>query len=98
MPQLVDVRRRPHILVLPSLYPTTVWPLDGIYVRDQAQMLFKAQCDVGVIYPEYRSWRTLSDTSPWKNHFQTIIYHEDGVKTFRLHGWNIPRFKVGTRV
>lgn len=97
-PQFVDLQRRPHILVLPSLYPTTAWPLDGIYVRDQAQMLFKAACDVGVIYPEYRSWRTLSYPSPWKNRFQTSVTHENGIKTFRLHGWNIPRFKVGTRV
>ncbi len=97
-PKSVNVRFRPHILVLPSLYPTQVWPLDGIYVQDQAQMLFRAKCDVGVLYPEYRSWRTLQCFPPWKNHFQTGIYHESGVKTFRLHGWNIPRFKVGTRV
>ena len=86
-----------HVLVVPSLFPTSVSPVDGVYVRDQVQMLHRAGVRVAVLYPELRSWRTIS-RKPWANWFQTRSYCEGGVETSRIHAWNIPRLKLGTRI
>ena len=88
---------RLHVLVVPSLFPTTVAPVDGVYVRDQVQMLYRAGVRVAVLYPELRSWRTIS-RKPLANYFQTRNYDEGGVETSRIHAWNIPRAKIGTRI
>jgi len=97
MPQ--RMKHNLHVLVVPSLYPTEVRPVEGIYVQDQVQMLCRAGIRVAVLYPEMRSWRTVTLCQrPWANRFQAKSYREAGVDALRIHGWNIPRLKRGTRV
>lgn len=80
----------PHVLVLPSWYPTWQEPVRGVFFREQARALQRAGVRVGVVYPELRRLRTLSDGEWTRNRFQATISEEDGVTTVRSHGWNVP--------
>lgn len=48
---------KPHVLLVPSWYPTPTRPLSGIFFREQAIALRKAGFDVGVVAPILRSAR-----------------------------------------
>ncbi len=87
-----------HVLILPSWYPTSEAPLQGIYFAEQAQCLSQHGMDVGVIYPEHQSLRRLSWTTVRHKHFQTEWTDEYGIPTLRRYGWNVwSRFPPGTR-
>ena len=60
-----------HVLVVPSWYPTTEAPLQGIYFAEQAQILHDHGLTVGVVYPEQQSLRHLSWDALRRKHFQT---------------------------
>jgi glycosyltransferase involved in cell wall biosynthesis len=78
-----------HVLVVPSWYPTTEAPLDGIYFAEQARCLTRHGLQVGVVYPEQQSLRRLSWTALRRKHFQTEWACEEGVPTLRRYGWNV---------
>ena len=78
-----------HVLVIPSWYPTADAPTQGIYFREQVQMLQRDGLRVGVVYPEQRSLRRISLARLRDHHFQRSQQHEAGVPTVRFHGWNV---------
>lgn len=78
-----------HILIIPSSYPTDDAPLRGSFFKEQAIALKEAGNDVGIIYSETRRVTGINFNTFKKNHFQVKEYNEDGVRTIRLHGWNI---------
>jgi glycosyltransferase involved in cell wall biosynthesis len=78
-----------HVLVVPSWYPTTEAPLDGIYFAEQARCLNRNGFQVGVVYPEQQSLRRASWSALREKHFQTEWTHEDGLPTLRRYSWNV---------
>lgn len=78
-----------HVLVVPSWYPTTEAPLDGIYFVEQARCLQAHGMDVGVVYPEHQSLRRLAATTLGHKHFQTEWTTDHGIPTLRRYGWNV---------
>jgi len=88
-----------HVLVIPSWYPTTEAPLNGIYFAEQAQCLARSGLDVGVVYPEQQSLRRASWTALQNKYFQTEWTHDHGLPTLRQYSWNVWwRFPPGLRV
>jgi glycosyltransferase involved in cell wall biosynthesis len=88
-----------HVLVVPSWYPTTEAPLQGIYFAEQARMLHEHGLTMGVVYPEHQSLRRLSAAALRRNHFQTEWTIEEALPTLRRHGWNVWwRFPPGVRL
>jgi glycosyltransferase involved in cell wall biosynthesis len=86
----------PHVLLVPSWYPTAEDPVAGVFFREQALALRRSGARVGVVYPEFRSLRTASLAGVRRNHFQISVAHEDGIPVCRAHGWNVvPRLVVG---
>jgi len=87
-----------HVLVVPSWYPTTEAPLDGIYFAEQARCLQAHGLEVGVIYPEHQSLRRLTPARLRRKHFQTEWTTDDDVPVLRRYGWNVWwRFPPGVR-
>lgn len=78
-----------HVLVVPSWYPTTEAPLNGIYFVEQAQCLAEHGLQIGVVYPEQQSLRRLSWDALRAKHFQTEWTHEHGLPTLRRYSWNV---------
>lgn len=83
----------PHLLFLPSWYPTDHHPVLGTFFREQAQALCKAAIRVGLVYPDIRSTRGLSVRGIRENHFQTTVHEEEGIHVVRFNGWNLPKFQ-----
>lgn len=79
----------PHILLLPTWYPTAETPVYGVFVKEQAVALRDAGVRVGVIYPEHHPISSLGRVSPLKNHFQTEVVEDAGIPTIRQHSWNL---------
>ena len=79
---------KPHVLTLPSWYPTEEDPLMGFFFKEQASWLVNAGCVCSVIYPEVRSLHLLTPTLALKNRFQITSKEEDNLWTIRSHGWN----------
>lgn len=87
-----------HVLIIPSWYPTSEAPLNGIYFAEQAQCLSRHGLQVGVVYPEQQSLRRLSWSALREKHFQTDWTDEHGIPTLRRYGWNVlSRFPPGLR-
>ncbi len=78
----------PHILLLPSWYPTDYAPIRGNFFREQAQALKEAGAQVGVIYVDFRSYRTLKAAHLLGTRFQIEHRIERGIATYRYCGWN----------
>lgn len=78
-----------HILFIPSAYPTEEMPLSSIFYKEQAVAVKDKGNKVGVIFSETRRVSKVNYNMISKNHFQIRRYIEDGLVTFRLHGWNI---------
>ncbi|MGN0027862.1 MAG: glycosyltransferase [Clostridium sp.] len=78
-----------HILFIPSAYPTEEMPLSSIFYKEQAVAVKDKGNKVGVIFSETRRVSKVNYNMISKNHFQIGRYIEDGLVTFRLHGWNI---------
>jgi teichuronic acid biosynthesis glycosyltransferase TuaC len=86
----------PHVLVLPSWYPIPEAPEAGVFFREQAQALQAAGARVGVLYPEARSLRVLGPAALVRWRFQVRYAEEEGIPTYRMHGWNLfPRMPMG---
>jgi len=78
-----------HVLVVPSWYPTTEAPLDGVYFAEQARCLAQNGIQMGVVYPEQQSLRRASWTALQTKQFQTEWTDNYGVPTLRRYGWNV---------
>ena len=78
-----------HVLVLPSWYPTTEAPRNGIYFVEQIQCLQEAGLRMGVVYPEQQSLRRCTAAALRRKHFQTEWTHGRGIPTLRRYGWNV---------
>ena len=78
-----------HVLVIPSWYPTTEAPQDGIYFAEQAQALAQSGLKMGVVFPEHQSLRRLSLRAVRRKHFQVQVQIERGVPTVRRLSWNV---------
>jgi len=88
-----------HVLVVPSWYPTTEAPRNGIYFAEQARCLDNHGMKVGVVYPEQQSLRRLSGPALRRKHFQTAWTNDHGIPTLRRYGWNVWwRFPPGMRL
>ena len=77
-----------HVLLIPSWYPTTERPQNGLYFVDQAKALSRRGLRVGVLYPELQSLRHLSPQKFRRKHFQRAFSIEHGILTLRQYGWN----------
>lgn len=87
------MKKNIHVLVMPSWYPTSETPLNGIFFKEQAQNLLDFNIKVGIVYAEMRWLTSLSWSNLKKHHFQIKQYNEDGILTIRKHSWNkFPRF------
>lgn len=78
-----------HILFIPSAYPTEEMPLSSIFYKEQAVAVKDKGNKLGVIFSETRRVSKVNFNMISKNHFQIGRYIEDGLVTYRLHGWNI---------
>ncbi|MFB6231293.1 MAG: glycosyltransferase [Salinibacter sp.] len=88
-----------HVLVVPSWYPTTEAPRNGIYFAEQVRCLSDHGMKGGVVYPEQQSLRRLSGPALRRKHFQTAWTNDHGVPTLRRYGWNVWwRFPPGMRL
>jgi teichuronic acid biosynthesis glycosyltransferase TuaC len=86
----------PHVLIVPSWYPSPDLPLSGIFFKEQALALRAAGMEVGVVYPELRSLRTFGPRALRTQRFQVSAGEEDGLPTLRVHGWHLlPRLVLG---
>ncbi|WP_077619736.1 glycosyltransferase [Bacillus sinesaloumensis] len=74
------------IVIVPSWYPTENNPINGIFFKEQAKALQKAGHDVTVLYPEVWTTRMMKVSKAKKGVWVGL---EDGVKTYRLRGYNI---------
>lgn len=93
------MKRKLHVLFLPSWYPSPRDPVNGIFHRQQALALHEAGVQVGVVYPELSYWRRLSLSAVWEGMHRTGLRNEDGIMTYRLHRWYMVWFQrwLGTR-
>lgn len=82
--------RSPHVLILPSWYPTRHSPEEGCFFREQALALRRIGLQVGVAYPDLRSLRTTRRGGLLDNRLQISLQDDCGVPTLRWHGWNPP--------
>jgi glycosyltransferase involved in cell wall biosynthesis len=88
----------PHVLVIPSWYPTEESPVNGVFFREQTQAYHDLGAKVGVIFPEHRSIRQLRPAALKRNHFQVVEEDDEGVPTLREKGWNpFVRMNLGGR-
>lgn len=88
-----------HVLQIPSWYPTTEAPWNGIYFVEQARLLLEHGVKMGVIYPEQQSLRRASWTALRDKHFQVEWTDEHEIPTLRRYGWNLWwRFPPGVRL
>jgi glycosyltransferase involved in cell wall biosynthesis len=93
----LSLSKSPHVLLIPSWYPTEEEPLGGIFFSEQAHMIKKAGIRTGVIYPEIRPIKEFSWSLFKKNYFQSSHKYESDLSTYRSHGWNLfPGFLKGT--
>jgi hypothetical protein len=84
--------KKPHVLILPSWYPTPENPLNGIFFYEQAKALGAEGVRVGVVYPQLKSLLRARSDEIWSNPFRTLFAEEEGIPTLRGLGWFIPKF------
>ena len=70
-----------HVLVIPSWYPVSPNDVRGSFFREQAIALARANCKVGVIYPQHRSIRKW-----YGGPFGLNRQDDNGVSVFRRNG------------
>jgi len=83
--------KKPHVLILPSWYPTLENPLNGIFFYEQAKALRAEGVKVGVVYPQLKSLLRVRSDEIGTNPFRTLFAEEEGIPTLRGLGWFIPK-------
>lgn len=82
-------RTNHHVLMVPSWYATATAPNSGSFFTDHARALKAIGLDVGVIFPDLRSLRTLRPRAFLTNRWQTVYAEADrDIPVVRLAGWN----------
>jgi glycosyltransferase involved in cell wall biosynthesis len=84
--------KKPHVLILPSWYPTPENPLNGIFFYEQAKALRAEGVRVGVVYPQLKSLLRARSDEIGSNPFRILFAEEEGIPTLRGLGWFIPKF------
>lgn len=74
-----------RIIIIPSWYPTTSDPINGIFFKEQAQALRKNGHEVIVIIPQLWSVKTLGKHGEQKG---ISFQMDDGLPTYRYNGYN----------
>jgi glycosyltransferase involved in cell wall biosynthesis len=82
---------KPHVLVIPSWYPTRLNPISGVFFREQTRALRKYGLTMGVVAPDLRSLRSFRQGKLWGSRFQRTFGGDEGIPTFRVHGWSVPK-------
>lgn len=83
--------KKPHVLIIPSWYPTPEKSLSGIFFYEQAKALQAEGVKVGVVYPQLESFLGARSSEIWSNPFGTLFVEEEGIPTLRGLGWFIPK-------
>jgi len=78
--------RSPHVLWIPSYYPSECNPFFGVFFSEQASYLYERGIKIGIIYADMRPLSFI--LRPSNHHFQTSERVENGIPTIRLHGWD----------
>ncbi len=81
----------PHVLVLPSWYPSELDPVRGVFFREQAQAVRDAGARVGVVAPVLRGVRTAREGRLGQFAFRLRAEDDGGIPTLRVQGWSVPR-------
>ena len=56
---ITGMSKKLHILIIPSWYPDDKDDFRGSFFREQSLGILKYGCDVGVIFPDLKSLRSL---------------------------------------
>lgn len=72
-----------HVLIIPSWYPSNPGDVVGSFFREQAQALARASCQVGVIYPQFRSLQQFRTV--WSGPYGIFMDSDEGIPTLRYH-------------
>lgn len=78
-----------HILWLPSWFPTSAHPLNGIFFKEQLKALSNHGLKIRMIYPDLRRLREFNGFNLIENHFQKSFCREDSLEMVFFHGWNL---------
>lgn len=74
--------------MLPSWYPVPYAPSNGVFCEEQARAVAGSGADVGVIFPDLRSVRTIKRGLISRNNFQTRVERAGRKTTYIWGGWN----------
>lgn len=77
-----------HVLIIPSWYPSRHRPINGIFFKEQAEILSNKIDKVGVIAPLYRSFKNFDFS---QNQIQSE--QNNGVITFTEEIWHFPKIE-----
>lgn len=78
-----------HVLYVPNWYPNRQQPALGRFFQDQIALLAKFGVQVGVVISEDLSLRHLNLSNLVRQRFQTGVYSENDVVTYRQHSWHL---------
>lgn len=82
----------PHVVLLPSWYPTPLAPVNGIFFQEQAHALRRhAGARVGVVAPLLRPVRSIRQGGLGGYRFQVREQDDGGIPTVRGFGWYLPK-------
>ena len=75
------MNKKLHILIIPSWYPEFEGDYLGSFFREQALGIFRNNCDVGVIFPELKSLRSLKKIRIFP---KFRVPNDDGLITYKF--------------
>lgn len=75
-----------HVLIIPSWYPRFKGDVGGSFFREQGLALHKAGANVGVVFPQINSLKSLQGLTKLHG---IEVSNDDGLKTYRYHFINI---------
>jgi glycosyltransferase involved in cell wall biosynthesis len=84
-----NMKRPLHVLAIPSWYNTPNDPITGSFFKEQFRALQFAGVKVGVLYPHVLSLKYATLNTLRQRHFQITFALEDGLPTYRWHGWKL---------
>lgn len=75
-----------HVLIIPSWYPRFKGDVGGSFFREQGLALHKAGANVGVVFPQINSLKSLKGLTKLRG---IEVSNDEGLKTYRYHFINI---------
>lgn len=86
------MKKKLHILILPSWYPNNEFDISGSFFREQAIALHKQNTQVGIIYPQFRSLKDIEGV--FYKSYGIECYNDCGLRVYKWHTVNFfPKFK-----